>query len=50
MRFVFVILGFMLITGCYRAGGEEDLCGVPVTNNPHITPQTDSRPFPGLPY
>lgn len=29
-----------LVSGCFQAHSDDDLRGVPVTNNPHLIPQS----------
>jgi hypothetical protein len=46
-----LILGVM-VTGCYQVGsnGDDDLRGVPVTNNPNIIPESGLGPMNSMPY
>ncbi len=48
MRYL-LLLSLMALTGCFQAHGDdgEDLHIVPVTNNPHILPQSGGG-FPGM--
>lgn len=46
---LFFILG-LLTCGCYEAGPDEDLRGVPVTNNPNLIPNGNTAQRPSLPY
>jgi hypothetical protein len=38
LLYLFALMGFFTAAGC--TGGEEDLRGVPVTNNPTLLPTT----------
>jgi len=46
-----LILGVM-VTGSYQVGsnGDDDLRGVPVTNNPNIIPESGLGPMNSMPY
>lgn len=47
MRFL-AVLSLIALTGCFQAYSEDDgLNTVPVTNNPHIVPNTGGG-FPGM--
>lgn len=39
LGFFLVLLGSL--SGCYQIHSDDDLRGVPVTNNPHLVPATD---------
>ena len=48
----YVLLSFLLLTGCYKVAPDEDeLQTVPTTNNPHLVPGPQrSNPLPAMPY
>lgn len=42
MKFVFVLgFVFLALSGCMQAHSQDDLRGVPVTNNPNLIPKTN---------
>lgn len=43
IMFSFFLIPFF-ITGCMQAHSDDDLRGVPITNNPNILPKTTSMP------
>jgi hypothetical protein len=46
MRRLSLILGFAALaslTSCYQIHSDDDLRTIPVTNNPNIVPQNNSR-------
>lgn len=49
MKLIFC-LAFLLagLTGCFQAQSDDDLRGVPVTNNPNIIPRTSSTQGPSF--
>lgn len=48
---ILAILALALITfGCYQTNADDDLRGVPVTNNPNLIPNSHTAQRPALPY
>lgn len=50
MKLILLVLTALLFCGCYQAHSDDDLRGVPVTNNPNIIPFNQTAQGPGLPY
>jgi hypothetical protein len=40
---VFFLLALVSLSGCYQIHSDDDLRTIPVTNNPQIVPQSNSR-------
>ena len=47
---IIFLLSFVLTAGCYQAHSDDDLRTVPVTNNPHIVPNSGKGNLAGIGY
>ncbi len=51
MKMLLPLFALILMAGCFQAHSDDDLRGVPVTNNPLLIPASQqTAQIPGMPY